>query len=60
MNATDRARRHRDIVRRNREIVEELRTGKATIPELAYRHNVTRERIRQIRKAGATTRPPRR
>ena len=52
MNATERARRHREIVRRNRLIVEELRKGKATMHELAARYLVTRERIRQIRKAG--------
>ncbi len=57
MNTADRARRHRETIRRNRLIVEELRKGEATLSELGERHNVTRERIRQIGKAGGVNPP---
>ena len=52
MNAAQLAPRHCDLVKRNRLIVEALRTGAATVPRLAARYQVTRERIRQIGKAG--------
>jgi len=57
MNATERVRRHREIVRRNRLIVEELRKGKATVRELATRYQGGPERVRQIRKAGTAVTP---